>query len=64
MRARDAIAQRAGQPRDRAVGHARRIGGDDAVGAQQVAGLVGEDEALQRAGQQQQGDAGSGTPGQ
>ena len=55
MRRGDAIAQRAGQPRDRAVGDARRIGGHDAVGAQQVAGLVGEDEPLQRARQQQEG---------
>ena len=50
------VGEAHGQPAERAVGHARGLEGDDAVGAQEVLGLLAQDEALQRAGQQQHGD--------
>ncbi len=45
-----------GQARQRAVGHARRVDRDDAVGAQEILGLVAQDEAVQRAREQQQAE--------
>ena len=50
------VGDRAGQAHRRAVAHARRVDGDDAVGAQQVLGLVAQDEALERRGQEQHAD--------
>ena len=50
---REHVANERRQPRDGAVAHARRVGGDDPRRAHEVARLVLEDEALQRPGQQQ-----------
>jgi hypothetical protein len=45
-----------GHPGERPVAHGRRVGGDDALGAQEVLCLVAQDERLERAGEQQQAD--------
>ena len=52
----DRVADAERHPREGAVGHPRRVDGDHAVGAQQVLGLVAQDEALQRRGEQQDAD--------
>jgi hypothetical protein len=58
--ARLAGGQRLGQALreapERAVRDACRLDRDDAVGAQQVLGLLAQDELLQRARQEQDGD--------
>jgi hypothetical protein len=53
---RDGVADPERHPRERAIGHPRGIHGDHAVGAQQVLGLVAQDEALQWRGEQQDAD--------
>ena len=50
------VAEAERHAREGPVGHPRRVDRDDAVGAQQVVGLVAQDEALQRRGQQQDAD--------
>ena len=52
----EAVGDRRRQPQVRAVGHARRLDGDDARGGQQILGLVAQDEGLELAREQQDAD--------
>jgi hypothetical protein len=52
----EAVADRRRQPPERSVGQARGVDGDDAARGEQVLGLVAQDEALERRGQQQHAD--------
>ena len=56
LRRGEGVAEPVGQAAQRAVGHPRRVHPDDPGGAQEVLPLVVEDEALDRARHEEQGD--------
>jgi hypothetical protein len=56
LTAPEAEPERGGEAADRAVGHTRRLDGEGARRLEQVFGLVAQDEGLQRARQQEDGE--------